>query len=346
MASPTEASQVEYSFEIMQAISHAKESYTEWPQWYYRKDALVNTPSVANDGFTVKREREDRAKGCNFIQSVGMTLKLPQITIATAMVFFHRFFMRKSLKDYPFYDIGATAIFLATKVEESGRKLRDIVTVCAQKAAKNEKLVLDEQSKDFQRWRDIILYDEGVLLEAICFDLSVEHPYHYLLLYIGELRESNRLAQTAWMFVNDSIKSPLCLLYSPQIIASASIYLASKTIGHELTADEDSDWWELVSSKLDEIEVKIDAVFDILDLYSNAATVSVKGRSSNNLDHRPASEYRPNTPQPNTPGYNNSQDSSVNTPLLAPLASSKLSVDGNSSIHDAMAVDARNEHQF
>lgn len=51
-----------------------------------------------------------------------------------------------------------------------------------------------------------------------------------------------------------SIKSPLCLLYSPQIIASASIYLASKTIGHELTADEDSDWWELVSSKLDEIE--------------------------------------------------------------------------------------------
>jgi hypothetical protein len=130
------------------------------------------------------------------------------------MVFFHRFFMRKSLKDYPFYvclhdisdisdftlscliiswrhynqDIGATAIFLATKVEESGRKLRDIVTVCAQKAAKNEKLVLDEQSKDFQRWRDIILYDEGVLLEAICFDLSVEHPYHYLLLYINELR--------------------------------------------------------------------------------------------------------------------------------------------------------------
>ncbi|CAM0139569.1 unnamed protein product [Umbelopsis sp. WA50703] len=314
-------------------------SPTDGSQWYYRRDALVNTPSVANDGFTVKREREDRAKGCNFIQSVGMTLKLPQITIATAMVFFHRFFMRKSLKDYPFYDIGATAIFLATKVEESGRKLRDIVTVCAQKAAKNEKLVLDEQSKDFQRWRDIILYDEGVLLEAICFDLSVEHPYHYLLLYI----KSNRLAQIAWMFVNDSIKSPLCLLYSPQIIASASIYLASKTVGHELTADEDSDWWELVSSKLDEIE---DAVFDILDLYSNAASSNMKGRSSNSLDHRPTSEYRPNTPQPNTPGYNNGQDSSVNTPSIAPLSSSKPTTDGNPGIHDAMAVDARNEHHF
>lgn len=61
---------------------------------------------------------------------------------------------------------------------------------------------------------------------------------------------------------------------------------------------------------------------------------------------QPASEYRPNTPQPNTPGYNNSQDSSVNTPLLAPLASSKSSVDGTSGIHDAMAVDGRNEHQF
>lgn len=319
----------------------ASPSEVSQQQWYYRKEALAHTPSVTIDGFSLKREREDRAKGCNFIQSVGMTLKLPQITIATAMVFFHRFFMRKSLKDYPFYDIGATAIFLATKVEESGRKLRDIVTVCAQKAAKNEKLVLDEQSKDFQRWRDIILYDEGVLLEAICFDLSVEHPYHYLLLYINELRESNQLAQTAWMFVNDSIKSPLCLLYAPQIIAGASIYLASKLIGRELTADEDSDWWELVSTRLDEIE---DTVFDILDLYSsNATTSNSKSRSSGSLDHKPASEYRPNTPQPNTPGYSNSQDSSVNTPSFAPIPS-KLTSNGSSDMHDPMAVDVRNDY--
>jgi hypothetical protein len=30
----------------------------------------------------------------------------------------------------------------------------------------------------------------------------------------------------------------------------------------------------------------IDAVFDILDLYSNAASSNMKGRSSNSLDHR------------------------------------------------------------
>ncbi|KAI8578882.1 hypothetical protein K450DRAFT_244953 [Umbelopsis ramanniana AG] len=316
----------------------ASPSEVSQQQWYYRKEALSNTPSITIDGFSVKKEKEDRAKGCNFIQSVGMTLKLPQITIATAMVFFHRFFMRKSLKDYPFYDIAATAIFLATKVEESGRKLRDIVTVCAQKAAKNEKLVLDEQSKDFQRWRDIILYDEGVLLEAICFDLTIEHPYHYLLLYIHELRESNRLAQTAWMFVNDSIKSPLCLLYTPQIIAGASIYLASKLIAHELTADEDSEWWELVSTKLDEIE---DAVFDMLDLYSSSTAVSSsKGRSSSGQDHKPASEYRPNTPQPNTPGHNNNQDSNINTSSFTPIPP-KLTTNGSSGSYEPIAVDSQ-----
>jgi hypothetical protein len=102
-----------------------------------------------------------------------------------------------------------------------------------------------------------------------------------------------------------SIKSPLCLLYAPQIIAGASIYLASKLIGHELTADEDSDWWELVSTRLDEIEgmlvenmtsnanimpsltFAVDTVFDILDLYSsNAATSNSKSRSSNSQDHK------------------------------------------------------------
>jgi protein BUR2 len=38
-------------------------------------------------------------------------------------------------------------LFLSTKVEENTRKLRDIVNACAQKAQKNEKLQLTEDSK-------------------------------------------------------------------------------------------------------------------------------------------------------------------------------------------------------
>jgi Cyclin, N-terminal domain len=60
-------------------------------------------------------------KGVNFITQVGMLLKLPQLTLATASVYLHRFFMRHFMVDLPnrpglhHYAIAATALFLATK---------------------------------------------------------------------------------------------------------------------------------------------------------------------------------------------------------------------------------------
>lgn len=44
-------------------------------------------------------------------------------------------------------DIAATCLFVATKVEECTRRLRDIVIACAQKGQKNDKLKLEEDSK-------------------------------------------------------------------------------------------------------------------------------------------------------------------------------------------------------
>jgi len=66
-------------------------------QWIFTEDEVNNSPSV-QDGMSLADERERRSKGVNFIQQVGMMLKMPQITISTAAVFFHRFVMRHSLK--------------------------------------------------------------------------------------------------------------------------------------------------------------------------------------------------------------------------------------------------------
>ena len=45
----------------------------------------------------LEKERELRLKGTNFILQVGIALKLPQLTLSTAAVFFNRFLMRRSL---------------------------------------------------------------------------------------------------------------------------------------------------------------------------------------------------------------------------------------------------------
>ena len=69
-------------------------------QWIFTEEELANTPSI-HDGMSMETERERRTKGINFIMQVGMTLKLPQLTLSTAAVFFHRFLMRHSLVDRP-----------------------------------------------------------------------------------------------------------------------------------------------------------------------------------------------------------------------------------------------------
>ena len=78
------------------------------------------------------------------------------------------------------YQTAATALFLATKVEESCRKMKELILAFCRVAQKNPNLIIDEQSKDWWRWRDCILHNEDVLLETLCFDLTVESPHRQL----------------------------------------------------------------------------------------------------------------------------------------------------------------------
>lgn len=65
-------------------------------QWLFTEAELSHTPSVI-DGLQLADERSRRAKGVNFIIQAGILLKLPQLTLATASVFFHRYYMRRSM---------------------------------------------------------------------------------------------------------------------------------------------------------------------------------------------------------------------------------------------------------
>lgn len=69
-------------------------------QWLFTEEELAHTPS-AQDGMAPEREKELRSKGINFIRQVGIMLKLPELTLSTAAIFFNRFLMRMSLVDRP-----------------------------------------------------------------------------------------------------------------------------------------------------------------------------------------------------------------------------------------------------
>ena len=60
-------------------------------------DASAPTPSFV-DGVPSEIETQLRVFGCEFIQSMAILLRVPQVSVATAEILFHRVFMRKSMK--------------------------------------------------------------------------------------------------------------------------------------------------------------------------------------------------------------------------------------------------------
>lgn len=230
-------------------------------QWLFSDEELLRTPSIL-DGLPPEKERDNRAKGVNFILQVGIMLKLPQITLATASVFLHRFYMRHSMEDgvdrkgLHYYPIAATCLFLATKVEENCRKMRELVIACVRVAQKEPNKLVDEQDREYWRWRDNILHNEDLLLEAICFDLSLEPPYRILfdlLLQFGQ--ENNKpLRNAAWAFVNDSYLTVLCLQFPSRTIAASALYAAARHCDASFQDDEyGRPWWEVAGVELGDV---------------------------------------------------------------------------------------------
>ena len=248
-------------------------------QWLFEEDDFNYTPSVLA-GLPPVKERENRAKGVNFITQVGIMLKLPQITLATASVYLHRFFMRYSMVDEKapdgtiirpqmhYYSVGATSLFLATKVEENGRKMKELVVACVKVAQKNPNKIVDEQDKEFWRWKDTILQMEDLLLEAICFDLTIDPPYKVLfeLLVANGESENRKVRNTAWAFLNDSSLTMLCLLFTSRTIAVSALYAAAKHCNVRFPDDEHGrPWWEVAGVELRNIRRACNFMADVYE---------------------------------------------------------------------------------
>ena len=134
--------------------------------------------------------------------------------------------------------------------------MKELVIACCRVAQKKSTLVVDEQSKEYWRWRDTILHNEDVLLEALCFDLSYDQPYKILFKYLKWLGEEHNkgLRDSAWTFLTDSGATMLCLLYPSRVIAASALYCSARY--HRLSF-EDRDggaWWDDFGLSLSDIK--------------------------------------------------------------------------------------------
>jgi len=212
-----------------------------------------------------------------FIDESGRQLRLPKVAISTALVFFHRFFTLQSFTRHSRFDLAVACIFLASKVEESAKKLQDVITECHSlwNVQEQERTVapLNPESPEYDILRLQILKCERMLLHTISFDLSVEHPYKYLIDTVKAFDHSGMIqdglkkefAQRAVGFLNDSFRTNLCIQYPPSKIASAAIYLAAAFLDIVVPASQVSRWDERLNITEEELR---DISSQMLEVYT------------------------------------------------------------------------------
>ncbi|GAB2270283.1 hypothetical protein Dimus_005187 [Dionaea muscipula] len=216
-------------------------------RWYFsRKEIEDNSPS-RQDGIDLKKETYYRKSYCTFLQDLGMRLKVPQVTIATAIIFCHRYYLRQSHAKNDRRTIATACMFLAGKVEETPRPLKDVILVSYEIIHKKDPEAVQKikQKEVYEQQKELILMAERVVLATLGFDLNVQHPYKPLVEAIKKFRVAqNALAQVAWNFVNDGLRTSLCLQFKPHHIAAGAIFLAAKFLKVRLPSDGEKVWWQ------------------------------------------------------------------------------------------------------
>ncbi|GAW01245.1 cyclin-like protein [Lentinula edodes] len=196
----------------------------------------------------------------NIISKLGKKLGFRQRVIATATVFFRRFYLKNSYCETDPYLVLSACCYVAAKAEESPVHIKNVV-------AESRALFSQEQYnvKHFPSDNSKLAEMEFYLVDDLECDLIVFHPYRTLLALCnkdfgnsnsssdspaeeaeagelgtgigaddgprywgtgqGQLELSEGGLQTAWFIINDTYRSELCLIYPPHLIAVTAIYL-------------------------------------------------------------------------------------------------------------------------
>ena len=127
-------------------------------------------------------------------------------------------------------------------------------------ATTDASLQLDPKSKDYNVLKDRVLLLERVILHTIGFELSIDHPYKFLVDCVQNLHKKRlleyakeppakgkdgqplnksqqnalmvqELAQNSMNFANDSMHTSLCLQFTAREVGTACVYLGGKYSG-------------------------------------------------------------------------------------------------------------------
>ncbi|NXG15127.1 CCNT1 protein, partial [Grallaria varia] len=203
------------------------------------RDQLERSPS--------RRAGLDPDKELSYRQQAANLLQDSQLTINTAIVYMHRFYMVQSFTQFHRNSVVPAALFLAAKVEEQPRKLEHVIKV-AHACLHPQEPLLDTKSEAYlQQAQDLVIL-ESIILQTLGFEITIDHPHTHVVKCTQLVRASKDLAQTSYFMATNSLHlTTFSLQYTPPVVACVCIHLACKWSNWEIPVSTDGKhWWEYV----------------------------------------------------------------------------------------------------
>ncbi|KAM3330537.1 hypothetical protein ACQJBY_027023 [Aegilops geniculata] len=203
-----------------------------------REEIERRSPSW-KDGIDSALEARLRASYCAYLRCLGFRLGLPQTTVATAVVYCHRFFFHRSHACNDRFLVATAALFLASKTEETTCLLNTILRASCEVSENQEFNLLPYMSRGqnwFELYRESVIQAEQMILTTLDFELEVTHPYTSLSSALSRLGLSHSvLFNVALSLINEGLRSSLWLQFKPHHIAAGAAFLAGNFLRCDIT---------------------------------------------------------------------------------------------------------------
>tara|TARA_B110000977_G_scaffold198761_1_gene284372 strand:- start:8560 stop:9840 length:1281 start_codon:yes stop_codon:yes gene_type:complete len=240
---------------------------------FYFSDAQIEKSPSRDDGIDEVCEFRSKVYGCELIQEGSILLKATQAVACTGQVLLHRFYAKRSLIHFDVETVAATCVFLACKLEEQPRKVRDVINVFHRgKGVRNRGLngtagntgtgntstsnnsstdplhPLDTQSDQYDQLKCDLIRTERHALREFGFCVQVEHPHKFVLNYLRmfECAGDKSLIQSSWAYANDSLRTDLCIRFKACQVAVACVHLANRFLKRTKMPEKNNEHWFLL----------------------------------------------------------------------------------------------------
>ncbi|KAL6142832.1 hypothetical protein ACLB2K_061108 [Fragaria x ananassa] len=201
-------------------------------KWFFTREEIECHAPSRRDGIGLKKEAQLRRSYSWLLQEIGTKLKVPHLTIATAHILCHCFYMRQSHAKNDWQTIASACILVACKMDNTPHFLDDVALLAYEIAHKSNPSAIQS--------------------------IKQRLPYKTLVAVLKRLNlpDLAQFTKVAWHLVDQWLQTSLCLQYMPQYIAAGSIDLAARILEVKLPTEKGRVWWseiDVAPEQLDEV---------------------------------------------------------------------------------------------